>query len=102
MRRGQVWRVLVLGRSERTVVIVGHDALTDTRTDVLCVHIRDEPGETGSLVSVRVETPVAGYARAATVGPLSKSSFAPGEHLGDLAPSTLEQVDIALRAALDL
>jgi mRNA-degrading endonuclease toxin of MazEF toxin-antitoxin module len=82
------------------VVIVGHDALTDTRDDVLCLHIRESPGETGSLVSARVENPLAGYARAATVGPLSKNYFV--ERLGELDPATLEQVDVALRAALDL
>lgn len=94
--------MLVLGRSERTVVIVGHDAHADTRSDVLGVHITDSPGETGSLVATRIDSPVTGYARAATVGPLTKGPFRQGEHLGDLDRATLEQVDIALRAALDL
>ena len=100
MRRGEVWRVLVLGRSERTVVIVGHDALTDTHGEVLCVHVRESAAEAGSLVSVRLESPVSGFARAATVGPLRKSTFT--ERLGAIDAATMEQVDIALRAALDL
>lgn len=82
------------------MVIVGHDALTDTHDEVLCVHIRETSVEAGSLVSVRVESPVPGYVRAATVGPLRKANFT--ERLGELASDSLEQVDIALRAALDL
>ena len=100
MRRGEVWRVLVLGRVERTVVIVGHNALTDTRDDVLCVQVQDTPGMTASLVTVRVDDPVVGYARGASVGPLAKKNFT--ERLGLLGEGTLEQLDIALRAALDL
>jgi mRNA-degrading endonuclease toxin of MazEF toxin-antitoxin module len=100
VRRGEVWRVLVLGRVERTVVIVGHDALTDTRDDVLCVQVQDTPGMTASLVTVRVDDPVVGYARAASVGPLAKKNFA--ERLGAVSDDALDQIDIALRAALDL
>lgn len=100
MRRGEVWRVLVLGRVERTVVIVGHNALTDTRDDVLCVQLQDTPGMSASLVTARVDDPVAGYARAASVGPLAKKNFV--EPLGALDGESLEQLDIALRAALDL
>jgi hypothetical protein len=47
-----------------------------------------------------VDDPVAGYARAASVGPLAKKNFA--EQLGVIGDDTLEQLDIALRAALDL
>jgi mRNA-degrading endonuclease toxin of MazEF toxin-antitoxin module len=100
VRRGEVWRVLVLGRVERTVVVVGHDALTDTRDDVLCVQVQDTPGMTASLVTVRVDDPVTGYARAASVGPLMKKHFT--ERLGAVSEERLEQIDIALRAALDL
>lgn len=100
MRRGEVWRVLVLGRRERIVVIVGHDQVTAARDDVLCVQLDQTPGLTGSLLAVPVEKPVAGFARAVTVGPLSKPSFV--ERLGELDPATLEQLDIALRAAMDL
>lgn len=100
MRRGEVWTVLVLGRVHRTVVVVGHDALTDTRDDVLCVQLQDTPGSTASLVTVEVTDPVPGYARAATVGPIARKHFA--ERLGTLTDERLDQLDIALRAALDV
>jgi len=98
--RGEVWRVLVLGRRERTVVIVGQDQITAARDDVLCVQVDQSPGLTGSLLAVQVSEPLAGYARAVTVGPLSKPSFI--ERLGSLDATTLDQLDVALRAALDL
>jgi mRNA-degrading endonuclease toxin of MazEF toxin-antitoxin module len=100
VRRGEVWRVLVLGRSERVVVVVGQDQITAARDDVLCVHIDQSPGLTGSLLAVPIDQPVTGYARAVTVGPLLKKSFV--ERLGELDDTTQEQLDIALRAALDL
>lgn len=100
MIRGDIWRVLVLGRSERTVIIVGHDQITAARDDVLCVQLDQTPGLTGSLLAVPVSGPPAGYARAVTVGPLLKTSFV--ERLGGLDDATLDQVSIALRAALDL
>jgi mRNA-degrading endonuclease toxin of MazEF toxin-antitoxin module len=96
--RGEVWRVLVLGRSERTVVVVGHDRVTAGRPDVLCVQV-DTSGTFGADL-VTVELAGIGAARAVTVGPLSKTSFA--ERLDAVDPATLEQLDIALRATLDL
>lgn len=100
MRRGEIWRVRVLGRRERIVVIVGQDQVTSARDDVLCVQLDQTAGLTGSLLAVPITEPVAGYARAVTVGPLSKPSFI--DHLGTLDRATQEQLDIALRAALDL
>lgn len=98
MTRGQIWKVLILGRSERTVVIVGHDRVTAGRQEVLCVQV-DTSGTFGpDLVTVTIAG--VGTARAVTVGPIAKTSFA--EHLGDTDPAAMEQLDIALRAALDL
>ncbi|WP_405133968.1 hypothetical protein [Nocardia sp. NBC_01388] len=99
MRRGELWRVLVLGRVERIVLIVGHDTVTESRTDILCVQVQDFAGKE-SLLSVRVSAPVSGFARAVTVGPIPKTSFV--EQLGVLDDVTMEQVDTALRATLDL
>jgi mRNA-degrading endonuclease toxin of MazEF toxin-antitoxin module len=98
MRRGEIWRVLVLGRSERTVVVVGHDRVTAGRPDVLCVQV--DTSKTFGADLVTVELDGVGAARAYTVGPLSKASFV--ERLDTVDAATLEQLDIALRATLDL
>lgn len=98
MQRGEIWRVLVLGRSERTVVVVGHDRVSDARPDVLCVQVDTTGTFTADLVTVPI--PGVGAARAYTVGPLTKASFV--EAIGTLDPAVLDQLDIALRAALDL
>lgn len=98
MRRGEVWRVLILGRSERTVVIVGHDRVTAGRPDVLCVQVDTTGTFAADLVTVPV--PDVGTARAYTVGPISKSAFV--ERLAVLDEGQMDQVDIALRAVLDL
>jgi mRNA-degrading endonuclease toxin of MazEF toxin-antitoxin module len=98
MQRGEIWRVLVLGRSERTVVIVGHDQVTAARPDVLCVQVDSTGTFERDLVTVPLEG--VGAARAYTVGPISKRSFT--ELLGAADVEALEQLDIALRAALDL
>jgi mRNA-degrading endonuclease toxin of MazEF toxin-antitoxin module len=100
VRRGEVWRVLLLGKRERHVVIVGHDQVTAARGDVLCVQLDQTPGLTASLLAVPVRGPVAGYARAVTVGPIFKSLFS--KRLGEVGADTMEEIDIALRAALDL
>jgi mRNA-degrading endonuclease toxin of MazEF toxin-antitoxin module len=98
MQRGEIWRVLILGRSERTVLIVGHDRVTAGRPDVLCVQVDTSGTFTADLVTV----PIAGVgaARAYTVGPISKTAFV--ESLAVADPATMEQIDIALRATLDL
>lgn len=98
MRRGEVWRVLVLGRSERTVVIVGHDRVTAARPDVLCVQVDTTGTYTADLVTVPIEG--VGVARSYTVGPISKPAFV--ETIATVDSATMEQIDIALRATLDL
>jgi mRNA-degrading endonuclease toxin of MazEF toxin-antitoxin module len=100
VKRGEVWRVVVLGRRERVVVIVGQNQVTAARDDVLCVQVDQTAGLTGSLLAVPVTEPVTGYAWAVTVGPLSKPSSI--ERLGALDQAAQQQLDIALRAALDL
>lgn len=98
MRRGEIWRVLVLGRSTRTVVVVGHNQVTAGRPDVLCVQVDTTGTATADLVTVLI--PDIGAARSVTVGPLSKSAFV--DRLGVVDTATMEQLDIALRAVLDL
>jgi mRNA-degrading endonuclease toxin of MazEF toxin-antitoxin module len=98
MQRGEIWRVLVLGRSERTVLIVGHDRVTAGRPDVLCVQVDTSGTYRADLVTVPIEG--VGSARAYTVGPISKTSFVESIAVADA--DTMEQIDIALRATLDL
>jgi mRNA-degrading endonuclease toxin of MazEF toxin-antitoxin module len=89
---------MVLGRSKRTVVIVGHDRVTAGRHEVLCVQVDTTGTYRADLVTVPIEG--IGAARAYTVGPISKSAFA--EQLAETDVATMEQIDIALRAVLDL
>ena len=98
MQRGEIWRVMVLGRSERTVVIVGHDRVTASRPDVLCVQVDTSGTFAADLVTVPIVS--IGAARAYTVGPLAKNAFV--ERLGTVDTATIGQLDIALRATLDL
>lgn len=100
MRRGEVWHARVLGRSDRYVVVVGQDQVTAARSNVLCVQVDPSPGQADSLLAVPLTTPVEGFARAVTVGPLGKQWFT--ERLGAIDAAVQERLDIALRAALDL
>jgi mRNA-degrading endonuclease toxin of MazEF toxin-antitoxin module len=98
--RGEIWRVVVLNQVERLVVVVGHQQLTAAREDALVVDFDQSPVPRTSLLEVPVDDPVAGVVRAMTVAPLRKRWFA--ERIGRMTEDTMEQIDIALRAALDL
>ncbi|QLY31193.1 type II toxin-antitoxin system PemK/MazF family toxin [Nocardia huaxiensis] len=91
--------MLILGRVERIVLVVGHDTVSESRNDVLCVQVQQAAGKE-SLLAVHVSSPVEGFARAVTVAPIPKTSFV--EQLGQLDAMVMEQVDTALRATLDL
>lgn len=99
MRRGEVWRVQTVGR-DRVVVVVGNDALTELYDFVQCVPVEDSPAARDTLVTVPVVEPVKGVAVVVDVGAFRKVRFA--ERLGAVDQSTMEQVEIALRAVFDL
>lgn len=100
MRRGEIWRAERFG-SERSVVIVGHDALTAARESVLVVPISELRAAT--LIEPAVadaEGRVVGVAVTPLVGEVTKSYLIACS--GTLAPASVESLDIALRAAFDL
>jgi mRNA-degrading endonuclease toxin of MazEF toxin-antitoxin module len=100
VRRGEVWTVTRAGH-ERRVVIVGHDALTEARGGVLVVPISDV--RAASLIEpALVDTagrPV-GVAMTPRVGEITKTYLT--DRRAALDPASVESLDIALRAALDL
>lgn len=99
MNRGEVWLVETVGRT-RTVVVVGNDAVTALHHIVQCVEIVPPGTAPDTLVTVPVETPVAGLAHVANVGGYLKKRFT--ERLGVLDADTMGRIDTALRAVFDL
>jgi mRNA-degrading endonuclease toxin of MazEF toxin-antitoxin module len=100
VRRGEVWTATRAGH-DRLVVVVGHDALTDARDGVLVVPISDVRAATliEPALAFTDGQPV-GVAMTPRVGEITKS-YLSGMR-GTLAPDSVESLDIALRAALDL
>ena len=100
MKRGDVWIISRLGH-ERRVAVVGHDNVTATRGGVLVVPISDVLSP--DLVSPGVadaDGAALGVALIPRIGEVSKASLS--SRAGVLAPGSVEIVDIALRAVLDL
>jgi mRNA-degrading endonuclease toxin of MazEF toxin-antitoxin module len=100
VRRGEIWRAKRFG-PERSVVIVGHDALTAARKSVLVVPISERRAAT--LIEPEVvdaEGRAVGVAVTPLVGEVTKSYLV--AHSGTLAPASVESLDVALRAAFDL
>ena len=100
MRRGEVWTAIRAGHG-RLVVIVGHDALTEARDGVLVVPISDVRAAT--LIEPAIAdtdgNPL-GVAMTPRVGEVARSYLT--DRRTALGPGSLESLDIALRAALDL
>lgn len=103
MRRGEVWTVPTVGR-QRTILLVGNDGVTAISNSVQAVPIDTAGTLPETLVTVRLSSPVAGIARVADVGPFRKSLFAEdgAERHGVTDASTMERVEVALRAVFDL
>lgn len=99
MTRGEVWRASGL-TGDRVVVVVGNDALADLYKSVQCVEIDTARTARETLVTVRVDTPVAGTALVAQVGPVLTSRLT--ERLGALDADTMDRIAIALGAVFDL
>ncbi|MDI6103914.1 type II toxin-antitoxin system PemK/MazF family toxin [Actinoplanes sp. NEAU-A12] len=100
MRRGDVWTAVRLGH-ERSVVIVGNDAINHRHAGVLVVPLSDvhEPDLTMPAVADSGGKPL-GTFLAHHVGQVDKAYLT--SRTAVLAPASQEDVDIALRAALDL
>ena len=100
MRRGEIWNATRAGHT-RKVVIVGHEALTGMRDRVLVVPISDV--HAASLIQPALaddDGHSVGVALTPGVGEIAKAYLT--ARAGSLAEASVESLDIALRAALDL
>lgn len=94
-----MWRIQTVGR-ERTVLIVGNNAVTNLHEIVQCVPVEDPGVVRETLVTVPVAEPVKGVAVAVDAGAFRKARFA--QRLGTVEPAVMERVEAALRAVFDL
>jgi len=100
VRRGEIWTATRAGH-DRRVVIVGHDALTETRDRVLVVPISDvRPASLIEPALADAEGQSVGVALTPGIGEITKAYLT--SRTGSLAAASVESLDIALRAALDL
>jgi mRNA-degrading endonuclease toxin of MazEF toxin-antitoxin module len=103
VRRGEV-RIVhsrVTGR-EQHALIIGNDALNDSEATGWAITAPiDTTGASPDLVvTVRITEPVEGVVRLDNITSVRKDRI--GKLAGRVDPETMEQVSIALRAALDL
>ncbi|GAA4971604.1 MAG: hypothetical protein HOU01_06155 [Streptomycetaceae bacterium] len=101
MRRGQVWRIPTVGR-ERTVLVVGADEVTALYGQALCVVVHEPGTFPESLVTVPLTEPVEGVVGVPDVAGFRQARFDHGKLLGRVDVDTMERVEIALRAILEL
>lgn len=100
MRRGEVWLRQRAG-TQHLVVLVGHDKLTETRPTALVVPLSDVRASTLIEPNVRLDDGDAvGVAMTPRVGEISKDYLT--ERRGQLHPESLDALETALRAILDL
>jgi mRNA-degrading endonuclease toxin of MazEF toxin-antitoxin module len=100
VRRGEIWTATRAGH-DRTVVIVGHEALTETRDRVLVVPLSDvRPSSLIEPALADADGRPVGVAMTPGVGEVAKVYLT--ARAGALAADSAESLDIALRAALDL
>jgi mRNA-degrading endonuclease toxin of MazEF toxin-antitoxin module len=100
VRRGEIWTASRAG-SQRLVVIVGHDAVTAQRSGVLVVPLSDVRASTiiEPTVSDEDGKPV-GIAMVPRIGEIDKNYMS--ERQGRLDTASIEALEIALRAVLDM
>ncbi|MGH3773797.1 MAG: type II toxin-antitoxin system PemK/MazF family toxin [Pseudonocardiaceae bacterium] len=99
MRRGEVWRYQGISRA-RPVLVVSCDELNDAEAPIVLDVTSFSPQGAVALLTVRVGDELGGYARCRTISFADSTRFT--ELLGTVPGPTMEQVDMALRAALSL
>ncbi|GAA1423055.1 type II toxin-antitoxin system PemK/MazF family toxin [Catellatospora coxensis] len=100
MKRGEVW-LRERASSKNLVVLVGHDKLTETRPTALVVPLSDVRASTLIEPDVRLDDDSSiGVAMTPRVGEISKDYLT--ERRGALHVDSLEALETALRAVLDL
>lgn len=99
MRRGEIWRYAAKGpRGDRLVAIVSGAGINEDERRGFLLAVDVVEHDPGDLLAVPL--PGARWADASTVNRVFRRWLA--EPVGRLEPAVLEQVDVALRAALDL
>jgi mRNA-degrading endonuclease toxin of MazEF toxin-antitoxin module len=99
LRRGEVWRYQGISRS-RPVLVVSCDELNAAEQPIVVDVTSFSPQGAAALLTVRVGDELGGYARCRTISFADTKRFT--ELLGTVEELTMEQVDMALRAALNL
>jgi mRNA-degrading endonuclease toxin of MazEF toxin-antitoxin module len=99
LRRGEVWCYQAISRS-RPVLVVSCDELNDADQPIVVDITPFSPQGPAALLTVLLGEQLGGYARCRTTSFADAERFA--ELLGTVPASTMEQVDMALRAALSL
>lgn len=103
MKRGEirVIRSRVTGRDQQALII-GNDALNDSAATgwVITAPVDTTGASPAILVTVPITRPVAGVIRLDSITSVRKDRI--GDLAGVIDPDTMEQVAVALRAALDL
>lgn len=99
MRRGEVWRYQGISRS-RPVLVVSCDELNDAEQPIVVDVTSFSPRGAPALLAVRIGDELGGYARCRTISFADPKRFT--ELLGTVPETTMEQIEMALRAALSL
>jgi mRNA-degrading endonuclease toxin of MazEF toxin-antitoxin module len=99
LKRGEVWRYQSISRA-RPVLVVSCDELNAADQPIVVDVTTHSPQGPAALLTVRVGEELGGYARCRTLSFADPAQFA--ELRGTVSAATMEQVDMALRAALSL
>jgi len=99
LKRGEVWRYQAISRSQ-PVLVVSCDELNDAEAPIVVDVTPFSPQGAATLLTVRLGDELGGYARCRTISFADPKRFT--KLLGTVPDSTMEQVDLALRAALGL
>lgn len=96
MRRGEIWEIKT-SLATRRVLVVQSDAVTELHPGVLVVPLHQQ----GEVRQTLVTVPVAGYvANCCDVGRVMKARFR--AQVATASPEEIEQVEIGLRAVMEL
>jgi mRNA-degrading endonuclease toxin of MazEF toxin-antitoxin module len=101
VRRGEIWRyqpVLERPGQTNTRLIVSAEGINRVQELPVVLGVNILPSDPGTLLSVRLDP--WGWASALTIEQVLRRRLV--EHLDTVAPELMDQVDSALRAALEL
>ena len=97
--RGQVYRCDI-GYGAKPWLIVSNNARNRHTADVLAIRLTTTVRQLPTWVPLSPADPLSGYANTDNIETLGKNEL--GDHVGDITPATLAQVNRALAIALGL